>query len=76
MARDLDHTVDGEPTRDWYRRHLTSDFLLWSPNIQAEAFLNWDRLWATRTIPHGRPKHFPFGEQLPQDFCVSSRGRT
>lgn len=76
MARDLDHTVDGEPTRDWYRRHLTSDFLLWSPNIQAEAFLNWDRLWATRTIPHGRPKHFPLGEQLPQDFCVSSRGRT
>ena len=44
-------TVDGEPVLEFLRRHLAGDFLLWSPNIQGEAFLNWDRIWASRTIP-------------------------
>jgi CubicO group peptidase (beta-lactamase class C family) len=34
-------------------RLLGGDFLLWSPNIQSEGFLHWDRIFATRTIPRG-----------------------
>ncbi|MBL8583678.1 MAG: serine hydrolase [Rhizobiaceae bacterium] len=52
-------TVDGEPTDQFMRRHLAGDFLLWSPNIQAEGFLNWDRIWASRTIRRGTPKPLP-----------------
>jgi hypothetical protein len=33
----------------WLARLLGGDFLLWSPNIQAEGFLHWDRIFATRT---------------------------
>lgn len=49
MGEDLRHTVDGEPVEEFFRRHLAGDFLLWSPNIQAEAFLNWIGIWAVRT---------------------------
>lgn len=68
-------TVDGEPVLEFLRRHLAGDFLLWSPNIQGEAFLNWDRIWASRTIPSGTPRPFGAGEPLPSDFTVESRGR-
>ncbi len=37
----------------WLARLLGTDFLLWSPNIQAEGFLYWDRIFATRSIPRG-----------------------
>ena len=37
----------------WLARLLGGDFLLWSPNIQAEGFLHWDRIFATRTIRCG-----------------------
>ncbi len=67
-------TEDGEPVEHFLRRHLAGDFLLWSPNIQGEAFLNWDRLWATRTIRRGRPRPFPTGEPLPADFTFESHG--
>jgi CubicO group peptidase (beta-lactamase class C family) len=37
----------------WLARLLGGDFLLWSPTIQAEGFLHWDRIFATRRIPRG-----------------------
>ena len=38
------------PRDRWLARLLGTDFLLWSPNIQAEGFLYWDQIFATRTI--------------------------
>ena len=67
-------TEDGEPVERFLRRHLAGDFLLWSPNIQSEAFLNWDRLWATRTIRRGTPRPYPDGDPLPTDFRFDSHG--
>jgi CubicO group peptidase (beta-lactamase class C family) len=64
-----------EPTEHFLRRHLGGDFLLWSPNIQAEGFLNWDKIWATRTIKRGTPKPLPHaGKQL--DVTFDSHGAT
>ena len=37
----------------WLSRLLGTDFLLWSPNIQAEGFLHWDWIFATRPIRCG-----------------------
>lgn len=44
-----------ETNERFLARLLGGDFLLWSPNIQAEGFRNWDRIFASRTIPRGRP---------------------
>jgi CubicO group peptidase (beta-lactamase class C family) len=71
----LGTTVDGEPVEPFFRRHLAGDFLLWSPNIQAEAFLNWDRIWATRTIRRGTPKPLPQAAR-PLDITFESHGAT
>lgn len=49
----------GESAERFCSRLLAGDFLLWSPNIQAEAFLNWDRIWATRPIAKGTPRLLP-----------------
>jgi CubicO group peptidase (beta-lactamase class C family) len=38
----------------WMARLLGADFLLWSPTIQAEGFLHWDRIFATRPIRRGK----------------------
>jgi len=51
--------TSGESAERFASRLLTQDFLLWSPNIQAEAFLNWDRIWATRSIARGTPRALP-----------------
>jgi hypothetical protein len=51
--------TSGESAERFASRLLTQDFLLWSPNIQAEAFLNWGRLWATRSIVRGIPRAVP-----------------
>lgn len=67
-------TVDGEPVDQFIRRHMAGDFLLWSPNIQAEAFLNWDSIWATRTIARGIPKPLPQAAN-PLDITFESGGR-
>lgn len=67
-------TVDGEPVDQFIRRHMAGDFLLWSPNIQAEAFLNWDRIWATRTIARGIPKPLPQAAN-PLDITFERGGR-
>ena len=45
--------ADLETHARWLARLLGTDFLLWSPNIQAEGFLYWDRIFATRPIPRG-----------------------
>jgi CubicO group peptidase (beta-lactamase class C family) len=45
-----------QTNEEFLARLLGGDFLLWSPNIQAEGFLNWDRIFATRTIARGTPK--------------------
>jgi len=50
-----DHTPR-ETNEEFLARLLGGDFLLWSPNIQAEGFLNWHRIFATRTIAHGTQK--------------------
>lgn len=68
-------TVDGEPTNVFIRRQLAGDFLLWTPHIQREAFLNWDRLWATRPIKAGKPKPVPVAPK-PLDFTFESNGKT
>ncbi len=46
-----------ENNERWLARLLGGDFLLWSPNIQAEGFLYWDRIFATRTIKRGPRVH-------------------
>jgi CubicO group peptidase (beta-lactamase class C family) len=46
-----------ESDNRWLARLLGGDFLLWSPNIQAEGFLHWDRIFATRTIRRGQTVH-------------------
>ncbi len=52
----------------WLARLLGGDFLLWSPNIQAEGFLHWDRIFATRTIARGaRVNGLP---QAPRELAV------
>src|SRR5262249_10450174 len=43
-----------ESNERWLARLLGADFLLWSPTIQAEGFLRWDRIFATRPIPRGK----------------------
>jgi CubicO group peptidase (beta-lactamase class C family) len=64
-----------ETTEHFLRRHLGGDFLLWSPNIQAEGFLNWDKIWATRTIRRGTPQPLPVAEK-PLDITFESFGET
>lgn len=71
----LQTTVDGEPVDQFIRRHMAGDFLLWSPNIQSEAFLNWDRIWATRTIARGTPKPLPVADKQ-LDISFESDGKT
>ena len=68
-------TVSGEPVDRFLRRHLAGDFLLWSPNIQADAFLNWDRIWATRRIAAATPRPLPVAD-APLDISFESRGKT
>jgi CubicO group peptidase (beta-lactamase class C family) len=63
----------GEATEHFLRRLLGGDFLLWSPNIQAEGFLNWDKIWATRTIRRGAPKPLPQAAN-PLDIAFESDG--
>lgn len=41
----------------WLAGLLGSDFLLWSPSVQAEGFLHWDRIFATRPIRTGPTVH-------------------
>jgi CubicO group peptidase (beta-lactamase class C family) len=45
--------ASSESNERWLARLLGADFLLWSPNVQAEGFLHWDRIFATRRIPRG-----------------------
>lgn len=71
----MQKTVDGESVDQFIRRHMAGDFLLWSPNIQAEAFLNWDRIWATRTIARGTPQPLAVAAQ-PLDITFESQGKT
>lgn len=71
----MEKTVDGEQTNEFIRRHMAGDFLLWSPNIQAEAFLNWDRIWATRTIRKGVPQPLAVAD-APLDITFESDGKT
>lgn len=49
-------SANDETNERFLARLLGGDFLLWSPNIQAEGFLNWDRIFATRTINCGTAK--------------------
>lgn len=49
----MPETTPSESSERFLARLLGGDFLLWSPNIQAEGFLHWDRIFATRTIRRG-----------------------
>jgi CubicO group peptidase (beta-lactamase class C family) len=42
-----------ETNEQWLARLLGMDMLLWSPNVQAQAFMHLDRIFATRTIRRG-----------------------
>ena len=64
---------EGETTEHFLRRLLGGDFLLWSPNIQAEGFLNWDKIWATRTIHRGAPRPLPRAAK-PLEIVFESHG--
>ena len=55
----------------WLARLLGGDFLLWSPNIQAEGFLHWDRIFATRRVPRARGFDPTFGS-FAHGFAVLS----
>lgn len=52
----MGNTIATESNEQFLARLLGGDFLLWSPNIQAEAFLHWNKVFATRTIPRGSVK--------------------
>ena len=45
--------IKNESRERWLARLLGTDFLLWSPNIQPEGFLHWDRVFATRSVQRG-----------------------
>ena len=65
-----------ESNERWLARLLGGDFLLWSPNIQAEGFLHWDRIFATRTVKCGPQVHdLPPGAPLP-DVRFDDQGRS
>jgi CubicO group peptidase (beta-lactamase class C family) len=68
-------TISVESNEEFLRRLLGGDFLLWSPNIQAEAFLNWEKIWATRAIRKGVPR--PLRHATKQlNITFESRGVT
>ena len=62
--------TDKESNERWLARLLGGDFLLWSPNIQAEGFLHWDRIFATRTVQRGSRVH----ELLAAERVVDALG--
>jgi len=64
-----------DSTERFLSRLLGGDFLLWSPNVQAEGFLNWDKIWATRTIRRGTPKPLPYAP-ITTNFTFESHGKT
>jgi CubicO group peptidase (beta-lactamase class C family) len=41
------------------QRLLGGDFFFWSPGVQSDAFLSWDRIYATRDIPRGVARPWP-----------------
>ncbi|MCK9229905.1 MAG: beta-lactamase family protein [Syntrophales bacterium] len=43
----------------WFAQLLGLDFLLWTPTVQAEGFLNWERIFATRKIAAKSPIPLP-----------------
>lgn len=62
----VDASPDLKDHTRWLAGLLGTDFLLWSPHIQAEGFLHWERIFATRKIACG-PQASPLtesGEQL------------
>ena len=59
-------------TQRWLASLLGTDFLLWSPNIQAPAFLNWEKIYATRRIKAGRP--IPLEESPERDTTYKFNG--
>jgi CubicO group peptidase (beta-lactamase class C family) len=65
-----------ETNEQWLARLLGTDMLLWSPNVQNEAFLHLDRLFATRTIKRGpRPSALP-DAGTPLHIEYSDYGKT
>jgi CubicO group peptidase (beta-lactamase class C family) len=59
----------------WLATLLGTDFLLWSPNIQAQGYLHWQRIFATRAIPAGSPILFPEATK-PLDVKYRHGGQT
>ena len=64
-------SAEAEDAR-WLAGLLGGDFLLWSPYIQTEGFLHWQRIFATRTIPASTP--IPLAEAADQIDPVYSYG--
>ena len=60
----------------WLARLLGGDFLLWSPNIQAEGFLYWDRIFATRRIPCSASPSVLTHAKRELDVSFEDQGRT
>jgi CubicO group peptidase (beta-lactamase class C family) len=61
----------------WLAGLLGADFLLWSPNIQAEGYLRWREIFATRTVRAGTP--IPLAEapaSLATEYNFNGRRRT
>ena len=64
-------SAEAEDAR-WLAGLLGGDFLLWSPYIQTEGFLHWQRIFATRTIPASTP--IPLAEAADKIDPVYSYG--
>ena len=69
-------SIQTETDQRWLARLLGGDFLLWSPNIQAEGFLYWDRIFATRAIRRGaKVSAFTYAEH-ELDVRFADQGRS
>lgn len=69
-------TKTTETTERWLARLLGGDFLLWSPNIQVEGFLHWDRIFATRRIPRSPRPSALLRAPNELDVRFQDQGRT
>ncbi len=59
----------------WLATLLGTDFLLWSPNIQATGYLGWERIYATRKVAAGEAIPLPEAP-TPLDLSYPYGGET
>lgn len=65
-----------ETNEQWLARLLGVDMLLWSPNVQVEAFLHLERIFASRTIKRGATPSELLDSNKPLHVEYTDYGKT